>query len=80
MKIEIVIIPPIMLYLIDKEIKINNIPKYMGFLEYLKIFETTSADAFSGRSGLMVVFCFLKDNTAKTNKAVPKKKNEILII
>ena len=32
----------------DKEIKINNIPKYMGFLEYLKTFEITSTDAFSG--------------------------------
>ena len=48
--------------------------------EYLKTFEITSTDAFSGWSGLMVVFCFLKDNTAKTRKAVPKKKNEILMI
>ena len=80
MKIEIVIIPPIMLYLIDKEIKINNIPKYMGFLEYLKTFEITSADAFSGRRGLMVVFCFLKDDSAKTRKAAPRKKNEMLMI
>ena len=52
----------------------------MGFLEYLKTFEITSTDAFSGWSGLMVVFCFLKDNTAKTRMAVPKKKNEILMI
>ena len=35
MNVDIEIIPPIMLNLIDIEIKINNIPKYMGFLEYI---------------------------------------------
>jgi hypothetical protein len=80
MKIEIEIIPPIMLYLIAKEINMNNIPKYMGFLEYLKIFDITSEDAFSGRSGLIVVFCFLKDAKAVARITTPIKKNEILMI
>ena len=80
MKIEIEIIPPIMLYLIAKEINMNNIPKYIGFLEYLKIFDTTSEEVFSGLSGLIVVFCFLKDITAVKRIATPIRKNEILMM
>ena len=36
------------LNLIVTDIKINSMPKYIGFLEYLKIPEMTNEDAFSG--------------------------------
>ena len=60
--------------------KINSIPKYIGFLEYLKMPETTNEDAFSGWSGLTVVLCLLKDKTAMTKVFSPSSKNDNPII
>ena len=60
-KSKVKIIPPIKLNLRVIENNIKTIPKYIGFLEYLKTPEITSDDAFSISSGLTVVFCFLKD-------------------
>ena len=48
-----------MLNLMVIEIKINNIPRYIGFLEYLNIPPVTKDDAFSILIGLIVVFSFL---------------------
>ena len=46
-------------------IRMNTIPKYIGFLEYLKMPVTTSDDAFSIAIGFTVVCCFLKEDTAE---------------
>ena len=50
--------PPITLNLKVKPSNINDIPKYIGFLEYLNIPSTTKEDAFSIDIGLTVVSCF----------------------
>ena len=54
-------------------------PKYIGFLEYLKTPDVTKEDAFSGFKGLTVVFCFLKDKTADINVRNPSIRSTILI-
>ena len=53
--------PPITLNLKVKPSNTNDIPKYIGFLEYLKIPLTTKDDAFSIDIGFTVVFCFLNE-------------------
>ena len=78
--IEVISKPPNRLNLIDIEIKIKTIPKYIGFLEKLKTPEITNEEACSGLRGLIVVWCFLKDaaDTIKmptpTNKIKPLRK------
>ena len=59
------IIPPTGLNWRAADIRINTIPKYIGFLEYLKMPVTTSDDAFSIAIGFTVVCCFLKEDTAE---------------
>ena len=76
MNAELIKIPPIKLNLIVIDIKINSMPKYIGFLEYLKIPEMTNEDAFSGWSGLTVVLCLLKDKTDVINVVIPINKND----
>ena len=66
-----------MLNLMVIEIKINNIPRYIGFLEYLNIPPVTNDDAFSILIGLIVVFSFLnlwKDIIIITNPKIKKTK------
>ncbi|MGYP003328048341 len=70
--------PPIKLNLKVKPSKINNIPKYIGFLEYLKTPLTTKEDAFSIDIGLTVVFCLLNELTAVANTVIPST-NEIVL-
>jgi hypothetical protein len=48
MNVKIIKMPPIKLNFIVIDSKINSIPKYIGFLEYLKMPEITNEDAFSG--------------------------------
>ena len=57
-------IPPIRLNLNDNERRINNIPKYIGFLEYLKVPDITNEVALSILMGLIVVWLTLNDLTA----------------
>ena len=64
-------IPPITLNLKVKPSNINDIPKYIGFLEYLNIPSTTKEDAFSIDIGLTVVSCFLNELTAATKTDIP---------
>jgi hypothetical protein len=80
MNIKTIRIPPTKLNCIAADNKINDSPKYIGFLEYLKTPETTNEDAFSGCSGLTVVFCFLKDKNATIKVIIPSDKNNALII
>ena len=70
--------PPITLNLKVKPSNINDIPKYIGFLEYLNIPSTTKEDAFSIDIGLTVVFCFLNELTAATKIDIPTT-NEITL-
>ena len=56
----------------------NDIPKYIGFLEYLNIPSTTKEDAFSIDIGLTVVFCLLNELTAVANTVIPST-NEIVL-
>ena len=63
--------PPIKLNLKVKPSNINNIPKYIGFLEYLKTPLITKEDAFSIDIGLTVVSCFLNELTAATKTDIP---------
>ena len=70
--------PPIKLNLKVKPSNINNIPKYIGFLEYLKTPLITKEDAFSIDIGLTVVFCLLNELTAVANTAIPNR-NEIVL-
>jgi len=70
--------PPITLNLKVKPSNINDIPKYIGFLEYLNIPSTTKEDAFSIDIGLTVVFCLLNELTAVANTVIPST-NEIVL-
>ena len=70
--------PPIKLNLKVKPSNINNIPKYIGFLEYLKTPLITKEDAFSIDIGLTVVFCLLNELTAVANTAIPNRKEIVL--
>ena len=70
--------PPIKLNLKVKPSNINNIPKYIGFLEYLKTPLITKEDAFSIDIGLTVVFCLLNELTAVANTAIPSRKEIVL--
>ena len=63
--------PPITLNLKVKPSNTSDIPKYIGFLEYLNIPLTTREDAFSIDIGLTVVFCFLNESTADTKINIP---------
>lgn len=72
--------PPTKLNCTATDNKINDNPKYIGFLECLKTPETTSEDAFSGCSGLRVVFCLIKNKTAAIKVIIPSNKNNALII
>ena len=65
--------PPIKLNMNVNPNKISAIPKYIGFLEYLKIPETTKEEAFSIFIGLTVVFCFLNKRTANIRIVRPAK-------
>ena len=65
--------PPIKLNINAKPDKITAIPKYIGFLEYLKTPEVTIEEAFSIFIGLTVVFCFLNKLTANTRIDNPAK-------
>ena len=56
----------------------NDIPKYIGFLEYLKIPVTTREEAFSIDIGLMVVSWFLNEIIAVTRTDIPTIKEIIL--
>ena len=80
MNIRTIRVPPTKLNCMAADNKINDSPKYIGFLEYLKTPEITNEDALSGCSGLTVVFCFLKDNIAAIKVIVPSDKNNELII
>ena len=53
--------PPIRLNLKVRPSNTNDIPKYIGFLEYLKIPLITKEDAVSIDIGFTVVFCFLNE-------------------
>ena len=55
-------------------------PKYIGFLEYLNMPNTTNDEAFSISKGFTVVFCFLKALTAEIRTAIPIIKNKPLTI
>ncbi len=70
--------PPIKLNLKVKPTNINDIPKYIGFREYLNIPLITKEDAFSIDIGLTVVFCFLNELTAATKIDIPTA-NEITL-
>ena len=70
--------PPIKLNLKVKPSNINNIPKYIGFLEYLKTPLITKEDASSIDIGLTVVFCLLNELTAVANTAIPNRKEIVL--
>ena len=52
--------PPIKLNMNVNPNKISTIPKYIGFLEYLKTPEITKEEAFSIFMGLTVVFLLFK--------------------
>ena len=65
------IIPPIKLNLNDIERRIKNIPRYIGFLEYLKTPDTTKEVALSIFMGLMVVCCTLNDLAADIRVSGP---------
>ena len=73
-------IPPIRLNLAVIASKKNTIPRYIGFLEYLKAPVTTNDDALSIAIGLIVVFCCLNDETADAKVIIPSIKNKILRI
>jgi hypothetical protein len=60
------------------EIKINNIPRYMGFLVYLKIPEFTRVDACSILTGLTVVFFLINLKIAEPPINKPSTKNKTL--
>jgi hypothetical protein len=69
------ITPPIKLKEIARELNINAIPRYIGFLENLKMSPVTSEVACSGFNGLMVVLLALNALAAeiKTNSPIIKK-------
>ena len=64
----------------DIEIKINNIPRYMGFLVYLKMPEFTKVDAFSILTGFTVVLFFMNLKIAEKPTNKPETKNKALKI
>jgi len=67
--------PPIMLKEIAKELNINTMPRYIGFLENVKMPAVTSEVACSGFNGLMVVLLDLKSLAAeiKINSPIIKE-------
>ena len=69
------ITPPIKLKEIARELNINAIPRYIGFLENLKMSPVTSEVACSGFNGLMVVLLAPNALAAeiKTNSPIIKK-------
>ncbi len=69
------ITPPIKLKEIARELNINAIPRYIGFLENLKMSPVTSEVACSGFNGFMVVLLALNALAAeiKTNSPIIKK-------
>jgi len=67
-------IPPKTLNFAVTASKKNTIPKYIGFLEYLKAPEMTNEEAFFIAIGLIVVSCFLKELTAEPKVTIPKIK------
>ena len=67
--------PPIRLNFNDKPNNINAIPKYIGFLEQLKIPDTTKDEAVSILIGLIVVLCSLNERAA-VNKIPNPNKNK----
>lgn len=79
MNAKIIKMPPTKLNFIVVDIKINSMPKYIGFLEYLKMPEVTKEDAFSGWSGLTVVLNLLKDIAAVIKIIIPSSKNNTAI-
>ena len=70
--------PPIKLNFKVKLSNMNDIPKYIGFLEYLKIPVTTREEAFSIEIGLTVVSWFLNEIIAVTRTDIPTIKEIIL--
>ena len=70
--------PPIKLNFKVKPSNMNDIPKYIGFLEYLKIPVTTREEAFSIDIGLTVVSWFLNEIIAVTRTDIPTIKEIIL--
>ena len=72
-------IPPKTLNFAVTASKKNTMPRYIGFLEYLKAPEITNEEAFFIAIGLIVVSCFLKEFTAEPKVTIPKikKTNEI---
>ena len=71
--------PPIILNLKDKDIRIINIPKYIGLREKLKLFAVTKVEAFSILIGLIVVLYTLKEETADTRIEIPTNSNSKLV-
>ena len=71
------IAPPIGLKKIANEPNMNAIPRYIGFLEYLKIPPVTNFVACSGLKGLTVVLSFLNNRTADIKIKKPNKSKEI---
>ena len=71
--------PPIKLNLKDKDIRIINIPKYIGLREKLKLFAVTKVEAFSILIGLIVVLYTLKEETADTRIEIPTNSNSRLV-
>ena len=61
------------------DIIIINIPRYIGFLEYLKIPDVTSLLVSSNWIGLIVVFDFMNLSTGFIKTSIPREsiKNDI---
>jgi len=72
--------PPYKLKFNEIESKINNIPRYMGFLVYLKMPDFTKVDAFPILTGLTVVLFFINLKIAKNPTNKPKARNKALKI
>ena len=56
---------------------INNIPRYIGFLEYLKIPDVTSLLVSSNWIGLIVVFDFMNCSTGFIKISIPIERIKI---
>ncbi len=59
------------------DIIIINIPRYIGFLEYLKIPDVTSLLVSSNLIGLIVVFDFMNCSTGFIKISIPTERIKI---
>ena len=67
----------ISIYFSSKKIDLINIPRYIGFLEYLKIPEVTSLLTSSNWIGLTVVFDFMNCSTGFKKMSIPAESIKI---